>query len=124
STAAHHALIANLLVEQQSGGGHQFPRRAAKTSSDARMILLSCDVAQNVRGYLGLSCARMYSRVIRAMLEMGISFGHTASHSPSFEQLPKPSLSACAIIAATRLVRSGCPCGNSASCEIFALMNR
>src|SRR5262249_17312558 len=45
STAAHHALIANLLVEQQSGGGHQFPRRAAKTSSDARMILLSCDVA-------------------------------------------------------------------------------
>ena len=38
--------------------------------------------------------AFMYSRVIFAMLEMGISFGHTASHSPSFEQLPKPSASA------------------------------
>src|SRR5262245_7730245 len=68
--------------------------------------------------------ARTYSRVMRAMLEMGISFGQTASHSPSLEQLPKPSASACAIIALTREVRSGCPWGRSASCEIFALMNR
>src|SRR5205807_2645017 len=66
----------------------------------------------------------MYSRVMRAMFEIGISFGQTASHSPSFEQLPKPSLSACAIIAATRLRRSGLPCGSSDSCEILALMNR
>ena len=28
------------------------------------------------------------------MLVIGISFGQTASHSPSFEQLPKPSASA------------------------------
>ena len=35
----------------------------------------------------------MYSRFIRAMLVIGISFGQTASHSPSFEQLPKPSAS-------------------------------
>ena len=40
------------------------------------------------------SCALMYSRVMRAMLEIGISFGQTASHSPSFEQLPNPSWSA------------------------------
>ena len=33
-------------------------------------------------------------RVMRAMFEIGISFGQTASHSPSFEQLPKPSASA------------------------------
>ena len=32
------------------------------------------------------------------MLEIGISFGHTASHSPSFEQLPNPSSSAWSII--------------------------
>src|SRR5207237_1174205 len=66
----------------------------------------------------------MYSRVMRAILEIGISFGHTASHSPSFEQLPKPSASACATIAATRRERSGLPCGSMASCEIFALMKR
>jgi hypothetical protein len=41
------------------------------------------------------STARVYSRVIRAMFAMEISFGHTASHSPSLEQLPNPSLSAC-----------------------------
>src|SRR4051812_9063599 len=76
-------------------------------------------------GYaLRLNRARTYSRVIRAMLEIGISFGQTASHSPSFEQLPKPSASACAIIFVTRCRRSTRPCGSSASCEIFALMNR
>src|SRR5436853_3676659 len=66
----------------------------------------------------------MYSRVIRAMLEIGISFGHTASHSPSFEQLPKPSASACATIAATRRARSGLPWGRIASCEILAPTKR
>ena len=35
--------------------------------------------------------ARVYSLTIFAMFEMEISFGHTASHSPSFEQAPKPS---------------------------------
>lgn len=34
------------------------------------------------------------SRYILAMLEIGISFGQTASHSPSLEQLPNPSASA------------------------------
>ena len=53
------------------------------------------------------SIARTYSRVIRAMLEIGISFGQTASHSPSFEQLPKPSASACSTIATTRAVALG-----------------
>ena len=52
------------------------------------------------------SSALTYSRVIRAIFEIGISFGHTASHSPSFEQLPKPSASARAIIATTRWRRS------------------
>src|SRR4051794_24062060 len=61
-----------------------------------------------------LATALTYSRVMRAMLEMGISFGQTASHSPSFEQLPKPSLSACSIIATTRRERSIAPCGSSA----------
>src|SRR5215468_3315417 len=68
--------------------------------------------------------ALKYSRVIRAMFEMGISFGQTASHSPSFEQLPNPSASARSIIATTRLERSNCPCGMSARCEILALMKR
>src|SRR5262249_2959357 len=79
---------------------------------------------QAVGGYRVLSSARTYSRVMRAMFEIGTSFGPTASHSPSFEQLPNPSASAWAIIAVTRLVRSGCPCGSIASCEILALMNR
>jgi len=49
-----------------------------------------------------VNIAFTYSRVIRAIFEIGISFGHTASHSPSLEQLPKPSASACSIIATTR----------------------
>src|SRR5499427_9960225 len=118
--------MAILLVDLQRGGGHSTLRRAAKRVQSARMILLSCvDLARNNKAaYRGLNRARMYSRVIRAMFEMEISFGQTASHSPSFEQLPNPSLSACAIIAVTRVTRSGCPCGSSASCEIFALMKR
>src|SRR5581483_12322297 len=68
--------------------------------------------------------ARKYSRVILAIFEIGISFGQTASHSPSFEQVPNPSASAWLIIDTTRRSRSTCPCGSSASCEIFALMNR
>ena len=46
--------------------------------------------------------ARPYSRRNRAMLAIEISFGQTASHSPSFEQLPNPSASICVTIAATR----------------------
>src|SRR4051812_21341420 len=71
-----------------------------------------------------IQSALTYSRVMRAIFEIGISFGHTASHSPSFEQLPNPSASACSIIATTRLRRSSCPCGSSARWEIFELMNR
>src|SRR4028119_177930 len=36
------------------------------------------------------------------MLFMLISFGHTASHSPSLLQLPKPSSSICSTIACPR----------------------
>src|SRR4029077_15999905 len=71
-----------------------------------------------------VSSALTYSRVMRAMFEIGISFGHTASHSPSFEQLPNPSASAWLIIASTRALRSTSPCGKSARCEILALMKR
>src|SRR5436190_3556755 len=68
--------------------------------------------------------ALTYSRVIRAMFEIGISFGQTASHSPSLEQLPNPSWSAWAIICSTRRYRSAWPCGNNDSCETLALMKR
>ena len=60
------------------------------------------------------STARMYSRFIRAIVEIGISFGQTASHSPSFEQLPNPSASIRSTIATTRAARSTSPCGSSA----------
>ena len=33
-----------------------------------------------------VASALTYSRVMRAMFEIGISFGHTASHSPSFDE--------------------------------------
>ena len=49
-----------------------------------------------------MQTALAYSRVMRAMFEIGISFGQTASHSPSFEQLPKPSASIWSTIATTR----------------------
>jgi hypothetical protein len=46
--------------------------------------------------------ALRYSRFIRAMFVIEITFGHTASHSPSFEQLPNPSASWRSIIATAR----------------------
>ena len=48
------------------------------------------------------------------MFVIGISFGHTASHSPSFEQLPNPSASWRSTIATARRSRSTWPCGSSA----------
>src|SRR5688572_12583596 len=66
------------------------------------------------------SIARKYSRFIRAMFVIGISFGQTASHSPSFEQLPNPSASWRSTMATTRAARSGWPCGRRARWLIFA----
>ena len=50
-----------------------------------------------------------YSRFIRAMLVIEISFGQTASHSPSFEQLPNPSASCRSTIATTRALAFDLP---------------
>src|SRR5512146_2106289 len=57
------------------------------------------------------------------MFAIEISFGQTATHSPSFEQLPNPSASICVTIAAARRTRSGSPCGRIARCEILAPTN-
>jgi hypothetical protein len=65
----------------------------------------------------------MNSRRILAMFWIEICFGHTASHSPWFEQSPNPSASICAIIASARRPRSGSPCGSQASWLILALTN-
>src|SRR5580765_1277336 len=83
-------------------------------------------VAKPVTSYSPRSnqSARTYSRVMRAMFEIGISLGQTASHLPSLEQLPNPSASACSIMLTTRVDRSTSPCGSSARCEILALMNK
>src|SRR6516165_664761 len=83
------------------------PRRAPAASGMRRTVILAADadavnekpawVHPGEAEYHALPAthsARMYSRVMRAMFEIGISFGQTASHSPSFEQLPKPSSSA------------------------------
>ena len=42
-----------------------------------------------------------------------ISFGQTASHSPSFEQLPKPRSSMRSTMRETRRVCSTWPCGST-----------
>src|SRR5262245_2051470 len=60
---------------------------------------------------------------MRAMLVIGISLGQTASHSPSLEQLPKPSASWRCTIAATRVCRSTWPCGRSPRWLILADVN-
>ena len=49
-----------------------------------------------------IASPRRYSRFMRAMFVIGISFGQTASHSPSFEQLPNPSASWRSTIATAR----------------------
>src|ERR1700744_2566509 len=60
---------------------------------------------------------------MRLMLVKLISLGHSASQAPVLVQLPKPSSSIWATIACTRLQRSGCPCGNKASCDTLADTN-
>src|SRR5688500_9359930 len=57
------------------------------------------------------------------MLVSLIPLGHSASQAPVFEQAPNPSASIWATIFSARSLRSGLPCGNNASCEIFALVN-
>ena len=74
----------------------------------------------DVRRGFPKSVAFVYSRFIRAMPAIEISFGQTASHSPSFEQLPKPSSSMRSTMAVTRRSRSGCPCGSAPRCAILA----
>ena len=49
------------------------------------------------------------SRFIRAMLEMEISLGHSASHSLSLEQFPKQSSSIFRTMARARWAASGLP---------------
>src|SRR5690606_17337939 len=50
-----------------------------------------------------------------------IPFGHSASQARVLVQDPKPSASIWFTMLSTRAFRSGCPCGNSASCETLAL---
>ena len=54
------------------------------------------------------------------MLQRERPFGQTASHSPSFEQEPKPSMSIRSPMLSTRVVRLVWPCGSRALCVIFA----
>jgi hypothetical protein len=56
-------------------------------------------------------------------LVIEISFGQTASHSPSFEQLPNPSASCRSTIDTTRVPRSTSPCGSWARWLTFADVN-
>src|SRR5215510_1662945 len=58
------------------------------------------------------------------MLVIGISFGQTASHSPSLEQLPNPSASWRSTILTTRAYRSTAPCGSSARWLTLAEVKR
>ena len=58
-----------------------------------------------------------------AMFVIEIPFGQTASHSPSFEQAPKPSASIRSTMSRTRVERSTCPCGSSARCATLADVN-
>ena len=70
-----------------------------------------------------MSIALKYSRFIRAMLVIEISFGHTASHSPSLEQLPNPSASWRSTIFDDPHGRSTWPWGSRDRWLIFADVN-
>src|SRR3954469_583969 len=67
--------------------------------------------------------AEKYSLFKRAILLSRISFGQVSAQAPILVQEPKPSLSCCATISSTRVLCSGCPCGNKAKCETFAAVN-
>ena len=57
---------------------------------------------------------------MKEMTSIGISFGQTASHSPSFVQLPKPSASICSTIAQHAVVALRLALRQQARCETFA----
>src|SRR5579864_3756518 len=61
-----------------------------------------------------------YSRLSWAIKLTEISLGQTAWHSDWLEQLPKPSLSICAIMRLTRSFASTFPCGRLARCDTLA----
>ena len=63
------------------------------------------------------------SLFIIEMKSMLISFGQTASHSPMLVQAPNPSASICLTIRATRLYRSGWPCGSRFRWPTLAAVN-
>ena len=63
------------------------------------------------------------SRFKRAMKSMLIPLGQTASHSPWFEQLPKPSRSIAWVIRRARCFLSGWPCGRRLRWETLAAVN-
>src|SRR6266487_2194153 len=67
--------------------------------------------------------AAKYSRFNSAMLVTEIPLGQVASQASVNVHAPKPSLSICATIFITRLLRSGSPCGNNARCATFAARN-
>ena len=116
-------------AEEVGGGGQGTRRRHQGLRSACRQcrsrtpapLALACRawlhaqaVSAIVRPIDATEHRSRYSRFIRAMLVIGISFGQTASHSPSFEQLPKPSASCRSTIARRAPSRSTCPCGSSA----------
>src|SRR6266478_2120496 len=69
------------------------------------------------------NAARTTSRLSRAMNSSGIPFGHTASHSPWFEQPPNASRRMAATMFSVRSSRSGCPCGTTLRWVTFAEVN-
>ena len=77
-------------------------------------------MAQIVPSRVDFHPALRYSRFRKAMWVTEISFGQTASHSYSLEQLPNPSASMAFARAKTRLWCSGLPCGNMPRCFAFA----
>jgi len=73
--------------------------------------------------YFLLSFALKKSLFRKAMWLADISFGHTASHSYSFVQLPNPSSCMVSTIAIVRRFLSGWPWGSTLRCLALALTN-
>src|SRR5260370_37004770 len=97
--------------------------RGAEPAVPAKAVL-----AENVEGAVErharrLQLARIKSRFMRAITSSLISFGHTASHSPMFVQLPNSSRFTAATMLRMRSWRSGCPCGRTPRCVTFAPVN-
>src|SRR5690606_7160095 len=104
---------------------HRLDRRSRQVLvvAAARAVGDGQDADRRAGHHFSRMLARLKPLLSRAIDFTEIDFGHTASHSYWFEQLPKPSASIWRTMRRARRSFSTWPCGRLARCANFAAVN-